>query len=162
MSLVASRLELKLRKRPGEKLSNGAYTSERNYVDFVVDGRSISDGAISAGYDLVSVFAREWQSEERSKSLRRLLLRDSGDFPNDRRSLLVCAECGDLGCGAVSIIVDYCRDVVTWSAFGYQNNYEDQIYFEQLRDMGPFTFNLQEYERTLNRTTALLHDSNES
>jgi hypothetical protein len=144
------------------KFLNGTTQSERSYVDFVVDGESISERAISAGYDLVSVLTREWMREEREKSLRRLLLTDSADFPNNRRSLLVCSECGDLGCGAVSIVVDLAGDTVTWREFGYQNNYEEQVHFDKLKDVGPFAFDLREYENTLTGAMALLQHSYES
>jgi len=100
--------------------------------------------------------------EEREKSVRRLLLGDPADFPNNRRSLLVCSECGDLGCGAVSIVVDFSGDGVTWREFGYQNNYEEEIHFDGLKDIGPFRFDLREYENAMTDAMALLQQPNES
>jgi hypothetical protein len=38
--------------------------------------------------------------------------------------MYVCAECGDLGCGAVTAAVEVGDDKVVWRDFGYQNNYE--------------------------------------
>ena len=162
MALEPSRLALKNRQRPGVTLPNGTTQSERNYVDFVIDGESISERAISAGYDLVSVFTREWGREECEKSLRRLLLTDAPDFSNHRRSLLVCGECGDLGCGAVSIVVAFSGDTVTWREFGYQSSYEEEVHFDKLKDVGPFRFDLREYENALTGAMALLQHSYES
>jgi hypothetical protein len=162
MPLELSKLALKIRKRPGVKFPNGTTQAERNYVDFIIGGESISERAISAGYDLVSVFTREWMREEREKSLRRLLLTDPADFPNNRRSLLVCGECGDLGGGAVSIVVDLSGDRATWREFGYENSYEEEVHFEKLKELGPFRFDLREYENALAGAMALLQQSNES
>jgi hypothetical protein len=55
----------------------------------------------------------------------RLLLTSEADFPNERRSLFVCAECGDLGCGAVTLSVTRVGGKVVWSDFGYENTYEE-------------------------------------
>jgi hypothetical protein len=158
MTLAPSTLALEIRQRSAVKFPNGNTQSERNYVDFVVDGQSLCEQAIRAGYDLVSVLAREWVPEEREKSLRRLMLVDPADFPHNRRSLFVCGECGDLGCGAVSIVIDFSEDMVTWREFGYENNYDEQVHFDKLKDVGPFKFSLQEYKDTLARAMALLRD----
>jgi hypothetical protein len=57
--------------------------------------------------DALNVFIRAFAGicagfveSETLKAVDRLLLMSDADFPNDRRSLFVCAECGDLGCGA--------------------------------------------------------------
>lgn len=159
MNRELSRLALKINQRPGAKLSNGSTKSERNYIDFIVDGESLCERANRAGYDLVSVLAREWTREEREKSLQRLLLADPADFPNNRRSLLVCSECGDLGCGAISIVVDFSGDTVRWHEFGYENNYEGKVEFDKLSDLGPFEFDLWEYKAALARAGALLDEA---
>jgi hypothetical protein len=99
-----SQLTTKSKRRNGEKIGGGAFKSERNYLDFVIDGTSLGEIVSNAGHDLVSVFTKEWIPEEREKSLRRLLLLEPADFPKNRRSIMVCAECGDLGCGAVSVL----------------------------------------------------------
>ena len=148
MERKLSTLELTLRQRPYVKLTGGAFRSERNYLDFVVDGQSLSDGA---RYDLVTILCREWAVVEREKSVRRLLGEESADFQEDRRSLLVCAECGDIGCGAVSIILRLSDKTVRWQDFGYQNNYEPEIHGEHLKRLGPFEFDLEDYRSKLIR-----------
>src|SRR5271167_2896452 len=102
MMIPISTLELARKRRPYAKFGNGNTQSERNYLDFVIDGIPLSERIAHAGYDLVSVATKEWTQSERQRSLRRLLLEEPADFPNDRRSLMVCGECGDLGCGAIS------------------------------------------------------------
>jgi hypothetical protein len=127
-------------------MPNGSHQSERNFLDFIVDGQSLTEWT---RYDLVSVLCKEWAADEREKSVRRLLKEEPADFADDRRSLLVCAECGDIGCGAVSAIVDFSDKAVVWRDFGYQNNYEAEIHGEHLKNLGPFEFDLVDYKSKL-------------
>jgi len=141
-----STLDFALRQRPYVKSPNGTFQSERNYLDFLIDGVSLAE---LARYDLVSILCKEWALEEREKSVRRLLGEESADFPDDRRSLLVCGECGDITCGAVSIMLDISDNTAVWQGFGYQNTYEPEISGEHLRNLGPFQFDLDDYRNKL-------------
>ena len=146
MEQPLSTLEFAVKQRPYIKRPDGAYQSERNFLDFIVDGESLSK---KARYDLVSVLCKEWATEEREKAVRRLLREEPADFGDDRRSLLVCAECGGLDCGAVSIIVDLSDKTALWRNFGYQNDHEPEIRGEHLKNLGPFEFDLSDYKRKL-------------
>ena len=44
----------------------------------------------------------------------------AGKFPAGHTALLVCSECGDLECGAVSAAVDFPDMTVTWTDFRWQ------------------------------------------
>jgi hypothetical protein len=153
MERKLSTLDLAFRQRPYVRLPSGTLQSERNYLDFVIDGRSLAE---QTRYDLVSVLCREWASEEREKSVRRLLGEESADFPANRRSLLVCGECGDIGCGAVSINLHLSEKTVLWKDFGYQNNYEPEIHGQHLKELGPFEFDLGNYKSKLIRALDML------
>ena len=87
--------------------------------------------------------------EENAKAVRRLLLEEPADLPNDRRSLYVCPECGDLGCGAVSVVIEAAGDQIIWRDFGFENNYEDQVVFIGCAGVGPLVFNKSEYEAVI-------------
>jgi hypothetical protein len=162
MPSTMSVLALRMKRRSGITFSSGSGKSERNYVDFLIDGKSLSDHSASLGYDLVSVLAREWIPEERERSVRRLLLAEPADFPNNRRSLLVCSECGDLGCGALSISIDITEGEVTWADFGYQNNYDEEIWAKGLGELGPFRFDRSQYENALAGAMTILRGPDES
>ena len=153
MERQLSTLELALCQRPYVKSSSGTFQSERNYLDFVVDGQPLAE---RTRYDLVSVLCKEWASGEREKAVRRLLREEAADFPDDRRSLFVCGECGDIGCGAVSIIIQLSNNRVLWRDFGYQNNYEPEIHEAHLKDLGPFEFDLDDYKSKLTRALDML------
>src|SRR5215472_10198026 len=143
-----STLDFLPRQRPYLNLEspNGTFQSKRNQLDFLIDGQSLTE---LARYDLVSVLCNEWALEEREKSVRRLLREEQADFPNDRRSILVCAECGDIACSAVSLIVNFSEKEVVWRDFGYQNTYEPEVHGDHLRALGPFHFNLEAYRKNL-------------
>jgi len=115
----------------------------------------------SAGYDLVSVFAAEWENSYLEEAKQRLLLQRDSDFPSERRSLYVCGECGDLGCGAVSIIVEFRDESVIWRNFGYENTWEEIVRTEKLQDLGPFRFSLVGYREAIEGAVELLNQNRE-
>jgi len=133
-------LNLEPRLREG---GNGV--TPREYLDFVVDGEPLSK---TVAGDLASCLG--WfVPEENVKAVRRLLLEDPADLPNNRRSLYVCAECGDLGCGAVSAVIEVAGDHVMWRDFGFQNNYEDEIISAGYAGIGPLVFDKAEYDAVI-------------
>ena len=140
---LMSSLELELAER-----RNG-----RRYLDFVVDGQSLFD-LIGYRFDTVSCLALWPNMAETHKALARLLLSEPADFPNNRRSLYVCGECGGLDCGAVSILIDEQQDAISWHSFGYENDWEDKL--EIFEGLGPFAFSKSQYTETLEQAIAML------
>jgi len=134
--------------RPGEKYKDGSYRSPRHFLDVVVNGTSLWE-CLGKRHDMVSVLCRDFAQPESSTAVDRLLLKSEADFPNDRRSLFVCAECGDLGCGAVTLSVRRVGGKVVWSDFGYENTYEEQVLRDDFADVGPFEFDSSQYESAL-------------
>ena len=118
----------------------GTVQTPRRFFDLVVDGESL--------YDKVGDFISPlgWQNDgENRKAVDRFLRRAESDFPGNRTSIFICPECGDLGCGAVSAVIEREGGDIIWRDFGYQNNYDDAVHREDLEDLGPFTFNATEY-----------------
>ena len=60
-----------------------------------------------------------WDLDEGLAWLERLRFEGAGGFPDGRAAVLVCPECGDLECGALSVNVTRGGTVV-WSDFGWQ------------------------------------------
>ena len=101
-------LSLEWKKRPG-----GLGRTKREFLGFVVDGQSLSTVIGEVVGDQISCLG--WfLPEENAKAVRRLLLEETADLPNDRRSVYVCPECGDLGCGAVSVVIEAAGDQIIW------------------------------------------------
>ncbi|HTC61242.1 MAG TPA: hypothetical protein VK709_00225 [Candidatus Saccharimonadales bacterium] len=145
---MQAQLELTPLTRLAVQCANGASKSERHFLDFVVNGQSLWQ-ALGKRHDTVSILCAEYSAIETLKAVKRLLLEENADLPNDRRSLFVCSECGDLGCGAITAVVSRRDKTITWGNFGYENNYEDWIGLDDYSSVGPFTFNVAAYESTL-------------
>src|SRR5215203_3471935 len=118
----------------------GGAQTPRRFLDFVIDGESLYE---KLG-DLISPLGWGNNDEER-KAIDRFLRKSEPDLPNNRTSIYVCPECGDLGCGAISAVIEGDGDNIVWRDFGYENNYDEYVNLEDYRDVGPFTFNATEY-----------------
>ena len=136
--------ELKLR---WERREGGGVRTQRDYLDFIVNEEPLSK---TVGGDMASCLG--WfDPEENTKAVRRLLLEETADLPNNRRTLYVCPECGDIGCGAVSLVVEQVGDKIIWRDFGYENDYEEKVHTEGYEGIGPFVFDRAEYERVIKK-----------
>jgi hypothetical protein len=127
-----------------KRREGGRGQTQRDYLDFVIDGEALSEKIQG---DFVSCLA--WSDKEDTEVVRRLLLEYKTDFPDNRQSLYVCAECGDLGCGAVSAVIEETGDKIVWRDFGYQNDYEETIHFDNYTKVKSFTFDKVEYEKVI-------------
>jgi len=143
-----SLLELRPLVRPGAKFAGGGYKSERRFLDFIVDGQSLWE-LVGKRHDTVSILCFDYSRDEVTKAVRRLLLTEKADLPNDRRSIFICSECGDVGCGAITALVERQNDTVIWKAFGYENNYEHEVWLDDYKTVGPFSFHGVAYDRIL-------------
>jgi hypothetical protein len=150
-----SLLELTPLIRAGVQYANGTYKSERHFLDFVVDGQSLWR-ALGERHDMVSILCAEYSAAETAKAIERLRLNEKADLPNGRCSFFVCSECGDLGCGAITALVERQGETIEWKAFGYENTYEDNTSLDSYRTVGPFTFDATAYERALVQAMDLL------
>ena len=103
--------------------AGGGGRTERRFRDIKVDGVALST-VVNA--DVISPFG--WGSpEEQFMALDRLLLRAPPDLYEGRVSLYVCPECGDLGCGAVSVVIETDGSGIIWRDFAFQNNYDAMV-----------------------------------
>jgi hypothetical protein len=144
--MITSSLELHWSVRPG-----GDGRTERRYLDFVVDGISLYD-RLRAG-DRVTALGCWLRDSEREHIEQ--LLSGSGRVP-----LYVCAECGDLGCGAVTVQVERTPEGFVWRDFALENNYDDTMKdAAPYRTVGPFLFNKTEYWQLLNKRASALSEA---
>lgn len=124
----------------------------RSFLDFGVDGRSLYGVMVESGFDNVSpIWLDATAAAATDMAIARLLGEEPGDAPGGRVSVYVCAECGDLGCGAVTVQLDVGSDRVTWSDWGYQTNYEDAVHRDDLPPLSTLTFDRAQYEDVLRR-----------
>jgi hypothetical protein len=80
-----------------------------------------------------------------------LLLKKPPDLPDGRRLLYVCPECGDIGCGALTVKIEKTNEHFVWKGFGYENNYDGRMpLLEEYKHIGPFFFDKHQYFQVLN------------
>lgn len=127
--------------------SSGLGRTERRFLDFVIDGVPLSS---RLPVDCISPFG--WlDAREQEASMDRLLGKSPPDMPNGRNTLYVCAECADIGCGAVTLLIEIEPGHIIWKDFGFENNYEDVVHALDFQDIGPFTFDASQYNELFSR-----------
>lgn len=130
-----------------ELRAGGPNRQERRYHDYALNGRPLHT-LIDAG-DRITPFG--WLSREiEIRFARSLLLREPSPLPSGRVPLYICAECGDLGCQALSARVVLENDLFTWTEFAFEANYDSgpATAFLAIRS---FKFERHTYEASLNR-----------
>ncbi|CAG1013362.1 hypothetical protein ANRL4_04913 [Anaerolineae bacterium] len=142
MSEYISKLELIWRTRAG-----GGGKTQREYLDFVIDGQSLGDLLNSGDY----IGCLGWLPVDvEQQSIDELLLKRRSELTSGRYRLYICPECGDLDCGAITVQIEKTADQFMWKDFGFENNRDEPILDrQQYRHVGPFQFNKIEYWQVL-------------
>ncbi|MYN47654.1 hypothetical protein GTP23_21690 [Pseudoduganella sp. FT93W] len=139
--------------RPGSSV-NGATTVQRDSADFLVDGTSLLARLVTmnGGHgDFMGCFVRGF-AEAKAQALNELLLKVDTGSQQRRVGIYICPECGDIGCGRFSVMVERRAGEVIWSDFAYENGYEDPWIFEEI---GPFRFEPSQYEKAIRHSSEI-------
>jgi len=81
----------------------------QRFLDYILDGESLYE---SHGRDLISCLG--WfVPDEDERAAQRLLLNGAPDIEN-RVSIYVCGECGDVFCGALTAIIEQHGEEIVW------------------------------------------------
>src|SRR5205807_1544048 len=98
-------------------------------AEFILDGRPLlehCEGATGQTFDLVSPFG--WTAPDYQLALAEsLLLRRPPLLATGRQQFLVCPECADIGCGAITAAVRSEGGYFVWELFGYENDYDPDL-----------------------------------
>ncbi|MFD5573250.1 oxidoreductase [Streptomyces cadmiisoli] len=133
--------------RAGEVLADGGYQVHRDFVDFVVDGRpllfQLSD------LDAVSPLASDIPPAIFTAQVRSLLLEADAPLPQGRYVIYGCPDCADLGCGAVTAVIDRADDDYVWRDFAWQTDEHVDLDLNGYHGIGPFRFHGEEYRTAL-------------
>ena len=129
-------IRLEWATRPG-----GGGQRERKFLDFLID-----DGSLREQLKTTYITALGWLPEpDAERAVRQLLRKETPDFPDGRQSLFVCPECADLGCGAISVVIERVGNEIIWKDFGFENSYTPEVDYEGFESVGPFAFNATDY-----------------
>ncbi len=131
----------------------GGCKTDRDFLDFVVDGRPLRQRFEPTG----NVGVLGWGLAEH-EAITRLLLHRPSELPTGRVPLYVCADCGGVDCGTVAARVEETAGRVVWSDFTFEVTYfyesEDERVQARFQDVGPFVFDGAEYRDVLARRLA--------
>lgn len=133
------------------------------FVDFVVDGRSLLE---YLGWpDQITALEGKPRPVNEA-AIRQLLMLEPTELVDGRQAIYICPECGDLGCGAISAVVELRGDFVVWEDFASYNpyNYDENappgtpaIGRAGYEGIGPFIFDAEAYAQAIRSATDLLH-----
>lgn len=96
---------------------------ESHYLDFVIDGRSLTE-QIACARGLATTLNRAWLATVNDAVGELRGTRSTDGLSPGRVALYVCGDCGDLGCGAVTAKLHVGADTVSWAEFAWENGYE--------------------------------------
>jgi hypothetical protein len=116
-----------------------------DFQDFYVNEKSLLE--VIPNQDLVGVIG-SFKPEFDIEAVSQLLLKEKSELSSGRVPIYVCPECGDLGCGAITISIQENEETYIWKDFGFENNYDEELLAEY-NEIGPFTFSKIEYESKL-------------
>jgi len=84
-----------------------------------------------------------------------LLAREPSALESGRVPVLVCEECGDVGCGAFTVRILREGDTVRWTDWAYENGREPAEPVEEWPTRpGDFLFELDSYEQAIREASA--------
>ena len=122
--------------------------AESRFLDWTVNGVLLRSMLGWARPPLMTTCLRSgWVLEPVLASLASLTVASSGEFPDGRAAILVCEQCGDLECGALSARIDIGDGVVHWADFGWQVPSEDG--FDWIETRLQLAFAEREYQALL-------------
>lgn len=140
--MQTSRLELH-----AQTVLGGSGGTERSYLDFVIDGVSLRrqlkplDRVTGLGW---------WGAEAERRYIDQLLIRVPGESPTGRVPIYICAECGELGCGAITGVVERTSGSFVWRDFVFESGGDLAVVdASSYQGVGPFLFNKHEYWQLL-------------
>ena len=88
-----------------------------HFLALSVNGRSLADFLLHGG-DFVTNLNRAWSPGVVPEAVSIFLgTAQEPDLDSGRIPLLVCAACGDIGCGALTAALTLTEETVTWAGF---------------------------------------------
>lgn len=129
--------------------------SQRRFLDYVVSGTSLSHILNVSNLDLVGSLGWGLNPQHELDSLNEFLGRATMEPVKKRIPLYVCAECGDLGCGAITVRMERENECVVWKDFGFENGI-DELNVGEFKHIGPFYFEKNQYEAAFEKLRSSL------
>jgi hypothetical protein len=125
----------------------GTWKTPRWTLDFIIDGRSLFQVLDVAAQDGIGALGWSGSPAAEADLVRGLTPDHTTANGGERPSIYVCAECGDLSCGAHTIQVLRKESTIVWQDFRFENDYDPSM--TRLIELGPFVFDADRYAAAL-------------
>jgi hypothetical protein len=121
--------------------------------DILIDGHPLQEHFVGRhGSHPSQVFVLGWRTAQiiaQHDEFDRLIGRRGSTLVSGRVPILVCEECGDIGCGAIAARIERNASIVTWSDWSFENGYEPARALDWLSYPATLQFDWIEYEGAL-------------
>jgi hypothetical protein len=125
------------------------------YLEIEVDGKPLAhhfSGKQGAHPSRISPLG--WSSSSpdcRATVVHQFLAQMPSKLDSGRVPVLVCEECGDIACGAITVRILRESDRIVWTDWLYENGYEPGHSLEWPIKPGDFVFNVDAYEAEIRK-----------
>lgn len=127
-----------------QAIRKGAHNkTEREYLDFVVSGRSLKCILGIENGDYATLIGYGVKREYDKQILSIFRLKEKSYLTSGRVMIYVCPECGDIDCGAITAVILDLGSIIVWKDFGYETGYGGVT--EQYSNIEPLEFERQCY-----------------
>src|SRR6188508_1568482 len=95
---------------------------ERRHLDFIISEQALSQYFESSELDLIGTFGWTENKVYESEQLDQFLGLKGSELKSGRVCFYVCPICGDIGCGAITAVIEVTDTSVIWKDFGYETD----------------------------------------
>ena len=133
---------IKFIERTFRKIGN---QREVSFFDVLIDGNSLYDQLDLDQSRNVCRLGYYRNKQLNIDTINEFLKIKPSDLETRRTMLFICRECGDIGCGAITLEIEKTKTTFIWKNFAHENNsfaLDESSYISFL----PLEFDLVEYE----------------
>jgi hypothetical protein len=130
--------------RQGVQNGTQIHKHQRKYIDFIVSGHLLSETFETKNKDMISSFGWSTNIEYENRTIKEFLKQEKTELETGRTILYCCAECGDIGCGAITTEIIETEDKIIWRNFAYENGSEETD-FNEYKNICQFEFDKEQY-----------------
>ena len=139
-------LNFKKRTLESDKKRNA---ESRSFYDVIVDGKSLFDQFVDAHSDLALSIGFYHDSNLNTQIVNEFLKSQKSKLESGRTLLFVCRECGDFGCGAITVEIERKDNSFVWKNFAHESDSFELIESDFI-NFPSIEFDKTEYETKLN------------
>jgi len=130
--------------RKGQTFLGGLGEWDRQYIDFIVSGKSLGELLDLQHSEKVGALGWAKNIEREIQIIDEFLGLEQNKYKKGRTCFYVCKECGSIGCGALTATILVLDKIVIWKDFGFEND-RSEPNLEPYKNIGPFSFDRVQY-----------------